>query len=36
MLRLLGLGLVLGTGLASVAWAQGSTKFDGQYGENSP
>ena len=31
MLRLLGLGLVLGTGLASVAWAQGSTKFDGQY-----
>ena len=31
MLRLLGLGLVLGTGLANVAWAQGSTKFDGQY-----
>lgn len=31
MLRLLGLGFVLGTGLASVAWAQGSIKFDGQY-----
>jgi hypothetical protein len=31
MLRLLGLGLLLGTGLASVASAQGSTKFDGQY-----
>ena len=31
MLRLLGLGLVLGTGLSSVAWAQGSIKFDGQY-----
>ena len=31
MLKLLGLGLVLGTGLASVAWAQGSPKFDGQY-----
>jgi hypothetical protein len=31
MLRLLGLGLALGAGLASVAWAQGSTKFDGQY-----
>ena len=32
MLRLVGgLGLVLGVGLASVAWAQGSIKFDGQY-----
>ncbi|MBV8505387.1 MAG: hypothetical protein JOZ11_06220 [Alphaproteobacteria bacterium] len=31
MVRWLGLGLLLGTGLASVAWAQGSTKFDGQY-----
>ncbi|SRR6266404_8283017 len=31
MLRWLGLGLLLGTGLGSVAWAQGSTKFDGQY-----
>src|SRR5271156_2956495 len=31
MLRLLGLGLLLGTGLGSVAWAQGSAKFDGQY-----
>ena len=32
MLRLAGgLGLVLGVGLASVAWAQGSIKFDGQY-----
>jgi hypothetical protein len=31
MLRCLGLGLLLGTGLASVGWAQGSGKFDGQY-----
>jgi hypothetical protein len=31
MLRWLGLGLLLGTGLANVAWAQGSAKFDGQY-----
>ena len=31
MLRLLGLGLLLGTGLGSLAWAQGSAKFDGQY-----
>jgi hypothetical protein len=31
MLRSLGLGLLLGTGLGSVAWAQGSAKFDGQY-----
>ena len=31
MLRRLGLGLRLGTGLGSVAWAQGSAKFDGEY-----
>src|SRR5260370_18958219 len=31
MLRRLGLGILLGTGLGSVAWAQGSAKFDGQY-----
>jgi hypothetical protein len=31
MVRLLGLGLLLGAGLVSVAWAQGSAKFDGQY-----
>jgi hypothetical protein len=31
ILRWLGLGLVLGTGLGSVAWAQGSINFDGQY-----
>jgi hypothetical protein len=31
MLRWLGLGLLLGTGFGSVAWAQGSTRFDGQY-----
>ena len=31
MLRSLGLGLLLGTGLGSVAWAQGSARFDGQY-----
>jgi hypothetical protein len=31
MLRYLGLGLLLGTGLGSIAWAQGSVKFDGQY-----
>ncbi|MGA7262480.1 MAG: hypothetical protein WBX30_16495 [Stellaceae bacterium] len=31
MLRCLGLGLLLGTGLGSVAWAQDSAKFDGQY-----
>jgi len=31
MLRWLGLGLVLGTGLGSIAWAQGSAQFDGQY-----
>jgi hypothetical protein len=31
MLKCLGLGLLLGAGLGSVAWAQGSAKFDGQY-----
>ena len=31
MLRWLGLGLLLGTGIGSVAWAQGPAKFDGQY-----
>jgi hypothetical protein len=31
MLRLPGLGLLFAAGLASVAWAQGSAKFDGQY-----
>ena len=31
MLRSLGLGLLLGAGLGSVAWAQSSAKFDGQY-----
>jgi hypothetical protein len=31
MLRCLGVGLLLGTGIGSVAWAQGLTKFDGQY-----
>lgn len=31
MARWLGLGLVLASGLGSVAWAQGSAKFDGQY-----
>ena len=31
MLRWLGLGLLLGTALGSVALAQGSAKFDGQY-----
>src|SRR5260221_1240394 len=31
MLRWLGLSLLLGTGFGSVAWAQGSAKFDGQY-----
>src|SRR5438552_19044160 len=30
MLKCLGLGLLLG-GVAGVAWAQGSAKFDGQY-----
>ncbi len=31
MLRCLGLGLVLGAALGNLAWAQGSTRFDGQY-----
>lgn len=31
MLKHLGLGLLLGTGLVSTAWAQGSTRFDGHY-----
>jgi hypothetical protein len=31
MLRWLGMGLLLGAGLGSVAWAQGSGAFDGQY-----
>jgi hypothetical protein len=31
MLRWLGLSLLLSTGLGTVAWAQGSGGFDGQY-----
>ena len=31
MLRRLGLGLLLGTALGSLAWAQGAAMFDGQY-----
>ena len=31
MRRWLGLGFLLGTGLASVVWAQGSARFDGHY-----
>ncbi len=31
MLRSLGLGLLIGAGLGSLAWAQGSARFDGQY-----
>ena len=31
MLRWLGLGLLISTGPVSLAWAQGSAKFDGQY-----
>jgi hypothetical protein len=31
MPRRLGLGLLLGAGLGSAAWAQGSAGFDGQY-----
>ena len=36
MLRWLGLGLLLGAGLGSAAWAQGAAKFDGQYVESLP
>ena len=31
MLRWLGLGILFGVGLGSMAWAQGLAKFDGQY-----
>ena len=31
MRKWLGLGILLGAGLGSVAWAQGSAGFDGQY-----
>jgi hypothetical protein len=31
MRRCLPLGLTLGAGLASIVWAQGSARFDGQY-----
>ncbi len=31
MLKWLALGALFGTGLASLAWAQGASKFDGQY-----
>src|ERR1700745_3270301 len=31
MLKCLGLILLLGAGVGSLAWAQGSAKFDGQY-----
>lgn len=31
MLRRQGLGLLLGTALANIAWAQGAAQFDGQY-----
>jgi hypothetical protein len=31
MLRRQGLGLLLGAVVATTAWAQGSTRFDGQY-----
>jgi hypothetical protein len=31
ILKRLGVGLLLGAALGNVAWAQGSTKFDGQY-----
>src|SRR6476661_8313393 len=31
MLRGLGLGLLLGGGVAGAAWAQGPAQFDGQY-----
>ena len=31
MLKWQGLGILLGAVLANIAWAQGSTQFDGQY-----
>jgi type 1 fimbria pilin len=31
MMKRLGLGLVFGAALASAAWAQGTSQFDGQY-----
>jgi hypothetical protein len=31
MLRVLGLGVLLGIGFGGAAWAQGATWFDGQY-----
>ena len=31
MLRLLGSGLLLAAGFTSLAWAQGTSRFDGQY-----
>ena len=31
MLRCLGLALLLGTGIGSIAWGQGLARFDGQY-----
>ena len=31
MLRWLGLGLLISTGLGNVVWAHGSARFDGQY-----
>ncbi len=31
MLRWLGLGLLLGTGLGTIAWAQSPSQYDGQY-----
>jgi len=31
MLLRIGLGLLLGTALGSLAWAQGAARFDGQY-----
>jgi len=31
MLKSLGLDLLLGAALGNIAWAQGSTKFDGRY-----
>lgn len=31
MLKWIGLGVLLGAGFTNLAWAQGATKFDGQY-----